>query len=71
MLYIYIIICFAQQIATLLSSNICFRLNSYILSLNYVLVVTSGLKTELQIISQNFKLFENSVASLKFNTPHS
>jgi hypothetical protein len=62
---------FAQQFATLLSSNICFRLNSYILSLNYVLVVDSGLKTELQIILQNFKLFENSVASLKFNTLHS
>jgi hypothetical protein len=70
MLYILSYVC--TTIATLLSSNICFRLNSYILSLNYVLVVVNGgIKTELQIISQNFKLFEDSVASLKFNSLHS
>ncbi len=43
----------------------------YIKSELCILVVNSGIETELQIISQNFKLFKNCVASLKFNTLHS
>ncbi len=60
-IYICILSYVCTTIATLLSSNICFRLNSYILSLNYVLVVNGGIKTELQITSQNFKLFLKTV----------